>query len=77
MPWTASCMRARATARVLQRPLADAIVRHLFAKNFIKRNSDIALLADPMGYESIETTRVYLRRIAQEQCDELNAVVDW
>ena len=38
--------------------------RHLFAKNFIKRNPDIALLADLMGHESIETTRVYLRRTA-------------
>ena len=51
--------------------------RHLFAKNFIKRNPDIALLADLMGHESIETTRVYLRRTAQEQRDEVNAVVDW
>ena len=51
--------------------------RHLFAKNFIKRNPDIALLADLMGHESIETTRVYLRRTAQEQRDEINAVVDW
>lgn len=51
--------------------------RHLFAKNFIKRSPDIALLADLMGHESIETTRVYLRRTAQEQRDEVNAVVDW
>lgn len=60
----------------------DAVIyphsfRHLFAKNFIKRNPDIALLADLMGHESIETTRVYLRRTAQEQRDEVNAVVDW
>lgn len=51
--------------------------RHLFAKNFIKRNPDIALLADLMGHESIETTRVYLRRTAQEQREEVNATVDW
>lgn len=51
--------------------------RHLFAKNFIQRNPDIALLADLMGHESIETTRVYLRRTAQEQHDEVDAVVDW
>ena len=36
--------------------------RHLFAKNFIERNPDIALLADLMGHENIETTRIYLRR---------------
>lgn len=51
--------------------------RHLFAKNFIARNPDIALLADLMGHESIETTRIYLRRTAQEQREEVNTIVDW
>lgn len=51
--------------------------RHLFAKNFIARNPDIALLSDLMGHESIETTRVYLRMTAQEQRDAVNAAVVW
>lgn len=36
--------------------------RHRFAKNFLEKNKDIALLADLMGHESIETTRIYLRK---------------
>ena len=34
--------------------------RHRFAKNFLARSSDISLLADLLGHESIETTRIYL-----------------
>lgn len=37
--------------------------RHRFAKNFLEKRKDIALLADLMGHESIETTRIYLRKI--------------
>lgn len=51
--------------------------RHLFAKNFIKRNPDIALLADLMGHESIETTRIYLRRTAVEQRAAVDEAIDW
>ena len=36
--------------------------RHRFAKSFLERYNDIALLADLMGHESIETTRIYLRK---------------
>lgn len=51
--------------------------RHLFAKNFIEHNPDIALLADLMGHESIETTRIYLRRTANEQRAAVDAAIDW
>lgn len=51
--------------------------RHRFAKNFIERNPDIALLADLMGHESLETTRVYLRRTASEQRAAVDAAIDW
>lgn len=51
--------------------------RHLFAKNFIERNPDIALLADLMGHESVETTRIYLRRTANEQRAAVNEAIDW
>ena len=46
--------------------------RHRYAKNFLEAFNDIALLADLMGHESIETTRIYLRRTASEQ----QAIVD-
>ena len=36
--------------------------RHRYAKNFLEAFNDISLLADLMGHESIETTRIYLRR---------------
>lgn len=51
--------------------------RHLFAKNFLNKYNDIALLADLMGHESIETTRIYLRRSASEQKSIVDKVVTW
>lgn len=51
--------------------------RHLFAKNFIARDPDIAFLADLMGHESIETTRIYLRRTAAEQRTAIDHAVNW
>ena len=51
--------------------------RHMFAKTFMDRNGDIALLADLLGHESIETTRIYLRRTSNEQRDIVNKTVDW
>lgn len=51
--------------------------RHLFAKNFLAKHNDIALLADLMGHESIETTRIYLRMTAGEQHNIVNKVVTW
>ena len=51
--------------------------RHRYAKNFLERYNDIALLADLMGHESIETTRIYLRRTASEQQDIVDRVVVW
>lgn len=51
--------------------------RHRFAKNFLERFNDLALLADLMGHESIETTRIYLRRTASEQQRIVDKVVNW
>lgn len=51
--------------------------RHRFAKNFLDRFSDLALLTDLMGHESIETTRIYLRRTATEQQAIVDKVVNW
>lgn len=51
--------------------------RHLYAKNFLDKYNDIALLADLMGHESIETTRIYLRRTASEQKDLVDRIVTW
>ena len=51
--------------------------RHLFAKRFIEQCGDIAMLSDILGHESIETTRIYLRRSSQEQQCIFNKVVNW
>lgn len=51
--------------------------RHFFAKSFIKNNPDISLLSDLLGHGSIETTRAYLRRTAEEQREAVNLAVDW
>ena len=51
--------------------------RHRYAKNFLEKFNDIALLADLMGHESIETTRIYLRRTASEQQAIVDKVVTW
>lgn len=81
----------RITARGLAQKLKDAAVRyhlnikevhphsfrHRFAKNFLEKYQDIALLADLMGHDSIETTRIYLRRTATEQQNLVNTIVDW
>lgn len=51
--------------------------RHRFAKNFLDKFNDISLLADLMGHESIETTRIYLRKTSSEQQAIVDKVVTW
>ncbi len=51
--------------------------RHRFAKSFLERYNDIAMLADLMGHASIETTRIYLRKTSTEQQNIIDKVIDW
>jgi site-specific recombinase XerD len=51
--------------------------RHRFAKNFVEKEKDIALLADLLGHCSIETTRIYLKRSSTEQQDLVDKIVTW
>ena len=51
--------------------------RHRFAKNFLEKSSDIAFLADLMGHESLETTRIYLRKTSSEQREAVDSIIDW
>ncbi len=51
--------------------------RHLFAKNFMERSNDIAMLSDILGHDSIETTRIYLQRSSTEQRRMFNDIVNW
>lgn len=78
--------------RVLQRAISDFAVnecefneglfhahmfRHFFAKNFIKKYQNIALLADLLGHSNLETTRIYLKYTSREQREVVNEVVTW
>lgn len=51
--------------------------RHRFAKSFLERYNDITMLSDLMGHESIETTRIYLRKTGTEQKAIIDQIVDW
>lgn len=51
--------------------------RHLFAIEFLKRNKNIALLADLMGHESVNTTAIYLKLSEAEQREQLNEAMNW
>lgn len=51
--------------------------RHLYAKNFLLKFNDISLLADLLGHESIETTKIYLTRSSEEQKALLDRIVTW
>ncbi len=51
--------------------------RHRFAKNFLSKCNDISLLADLLGHESIETTRIYLTKSTAEQREIIDKIVTW
>lgn len=51
--------------------------RHRFALNFLSRYNDISLLADLMGHDSIETTKIYLTKSSVEQRKLIDRVVTW
>lgn len=51
--------------------------RHLFAVEFLKRNSNLSLLADVMGHSSISTTAIYTRLTREQQIDAVNKTINW
>lgn len=51
--------------------------RHFFAKTFIRRYQNIALLADLLGHSNLETTRIYLKMTSGEQAQVIDEVVNW
>lgn len=66
----------RAVGAAMALAEADACARgHVPGK--VIRIGDITLLADLMGHESIETTRIYLRRTAEEQREVVDRVITW
>jgi site-specific recombinase XerD len=51
--------------------------RHLYAINFLKHNSNIALLSDLMGHSDVGTTAIYTRLSTAEQMSEFNRASVW
>lgn len=51
--------------------------RHFFAIEFLKRNSNIALLADLLGHQSVSVTQIYLRMSQEQQKDAIDKAVNW
>lgn len=51
--------------------------RHLYAKNFLLKFNDISLLADLLGHESIETTKIYLTQTSSEQKALIDKIIIW
>lgn len=51
--------------------------RHRFAINFLAQFNDISLLADLLGHENIETTRIYLTKSSKEQQELLDELITW
>lgn len=51
--------------------------RHLFAKKFLEAKGDISMLADLLGHESLDTTKIYLRMTSHEQQCIIDKVVMW
>lgn len=51
--------------------------RHLYAIEFLKHNSNIALLADLMGHSNVSTTSIYLKLSTEEQMRQFNEASNW
>lgn len=77
----------RGVAKGLER-MADALgfdkhkmhphaFRHFFAKKFLESRSDLSMLADLLGHESLDTTKIYLRMTSSEQQKIIDEVVNW
>lgn len=75
-----SCMLKKFAVKygIDQKVMYPHSFRHRFSINFLtKRPNEIVLLSDLLGHSSINTTRIYTRRTAQEQYRIINSVVDW
>lgn len=51
--------------------------RHFFAKEFIRKNQNIALLGDLLGHSNLNTTRIYLKLTSREQAEVVDETVTW
>lgn len=62
---------------ISERVMHPHAFRHLYAQNFLKKCPDISLLADLLGHDSIETTRIYLKQTGAQQRALVDRLVTW
>lgn len=51
--------------------------RHFFAKQFLTKTKDVIQLAELLGHESVDTTRLYLQKSKAEQARDVNKYITW
>jgi len=51
--------------------------RHFFAKQFLAKTKDVIQLAELLGHESVDTTRLYLQKSKAEQARDINKYITW
>ena len=51
--------------------------RHFFAKQYLAKTKDVIQLAELLGHESVDTTRLYLQKSKEEQKRDINKNIDW
>lgn len=67
---------AKATG-IDKRKLHPHAFRHFFAKQYLKVKKDPIQLAEYLGHSSLDTTRIYLQKTAEEQRIDFNSAVKW
>lgn len=51
--------------------------RHFFAKQYLAKTKDVIQLAELLGHESVDTTRLYLQKSKAEQSRDINRYITW
>ena len=51
--------------------------RHFFAKQYLAKTKDVIQLAELLGHESVDTTRLYLQKSKAEQARDINRYITW
>ena len=81
-PMTQRCLcgqmkRWSEPVKIAKEKLHPHAFRHFFAKMYLSRDNNIVHLADILGHNNLETTRIYTKRTKNEQTRDFNRVVKW
>lgn len=66
--------KVAATARVSKKKVHAHSFRHYFAKKFMEQYNNVLDLADILGHNSLETTRIYTRTTSAEKRKRIEAM---